>query len=160
MARGDPSSHRWRLHGRRSARLGSRGMADADRNMFVMEEKKALRIGRVFSPEWLERQEQLAYGPTLTPYGQSCRGDCRAIKRRRRETVRQLVRSKTWSVLVTSAAGFRPKYLSGPDYSCTLGEKTMKICHVHQHLSPPYRRGGPLGVDLCRGLCGAPDTAC
>lgn len=53
---------------------GQHGWAAAEwllliRNMFIMEEKNSLIIGRGILPEWLEMKKNLAYGPTLTPFG-------------------------------------------------------------------------------------------
>jgi len=53
---------------------GQHGWAAAEwllmlRNMFVMEEKDGLVIGRGILPEWLTMNRRLCFGPTRTPFG-------------------------------------------------------------------------------------------
>ena len=101
---------------------GQHGWAAAEwlmliRNMFIMEEKNMLVIGRGIPPDWVERRKRLAYGPTLTPFGSvnvevDCRDQSPAVK-----LSADWYEAKPESVLV-SLPGFRPEYLSGPDYSC------------------------------------------
>jgi len=53
---------------------GQHGWAAAEwimsmRNMFVREENKSLILFSGVFPEWLEKKEDISFGPTLTPYG-------------------------------------------------------------------------------------------
>jgi hypothetical protein len=53
---------------------GQHGWAAAEwvmmmRNLFVREEGDKLILGSGVFPEWLESEEKLRFGPTLTPYG-------------------------------------------------------------------------------------------
>jgi hypothetical protein len=103
---------------------GQHGWAAAEwlmliRNMFIMEEKNTLIIGRGILPDWIERKKHMAYGPTPTPFGPvsveiDCRHENPAVKL-----------SASWyeqepDTVLVSFPGFRPEYLSGPDYSCTV----------------------------------------
>jgi hypothetical protein len=106
---------------------GQHGWAIAEwlmllRNFFVMEEEGALRIGLGILPEWLETGRQLAYGPTLTPFGSISV----AIKGQK-ETARVSL-TADWSGDVRPAVtaclpGCAHKRLEPPDYSAIVERK-------------------------------------
>jgi hypothetical protein len=53
---------------------GQHGWAAAEwimmiRNLFVREEEECLIVGSGIFPEWVEADEGISFGPTLTPYG-------------------------------------------------------------------------------------------
>jgi hypothetical protein len=103
---------------------GQHGWAAAEwlmliRNMFIMDERDSLVIGRGILPEWVRRQKKLAYGPTLTPFGRlSVEIDCRA-----RQPAVKL--SGDWyenkpAEIIAWLPEHKKATLRGPDYQCTV----------------------------------------
>ncbi|KJS01342.1 MAG: hypothetical protein VR65_09330 [Desulfobulbaceae bacterium BRH_c16a] len=101
---------------------GQHGWAAAEwllliRNIFVMDEKDSLVIGRGVLPEWIQRKKKLSYGPTLTPFGRvSVEIDCRY-------TSPEVHLKADWykrrpEKITVHLPGFKPGSLSEPNYLC------------------------------------------
>ncbi len=106
---------------------GQHGWAVAEwlmliRNMFVMDEKDSLVIGRGILPEWVQRKKKLAYGPTLTPFGRvsveiNCRHSRPAVHLKADWYDRRPDR------IVVLLPGYKPNLIKEPDYSCVVEEE-------------------------------------
>ena len=106
---------------------GQHGWATAEwlmliRNMFVMDEKDSLTIGRGILPEWLQRKKKLAYGPTLTPFGRvSVEINCRHARPAVHLTADWYERRP--AKIIVRLPGFKPSMISEPDYYAIVEEE-------------------------------------